>query len=172
MTTGDVKDPPPSRELERADEEGSETEPASHDRSSKRAVVLAESYQSFQGPIPPPEWLRGYDEIEPGLASRIVAMAEDNQRHRHEQERTAVQHDVTFRSRGQVFGFVLGMFGLAGGFGLVALGHSVVGLVSFVGVLATLIWSAVWLRKSEPPAEPDPEPDKEGGRQERLPGVD
>ena len=135
-------------------------------------MVVAGAYQSFEGPIPPPEWLRGYNEIEPGLASRIVSMAEDNQNHRHEQERAALQHDVSFRARGQAFGFALGLFGLAGGFGLVALGHSVVGLVSFIGVLATLIWSAVWLRKGEPPPDPDSKPDGEGSTQARLPGVD
>jgi uncharacterized membrane protein len=31
---------------------------------------------SFQGPLPPPSILRGYDEITPGAAERIIAMAE------------------------------------------------------------------------------------------------
>lgn len=40
---------------------------------------IATRHKSFEGPLPHPEILKRYDEIVPGLAERIVAMAEKEQ---------------------------------------------------------------------------------------------
>ncbi len=37
----------------------------------------------YSGPIPHPDLLKKYDSVIPGLAERIVAMAEEEQKHRH-----------------------------------------------------------------------------------------
>lgn len=36
----------------------------------------------YQGPIPPPDVLKQYDSVMPGLAARIIAMAEQEATHR------------------------------------------------------------------------------------------
>ncbi len=41
----------------------------------------------YSGPIPPADQLAGFEAIEPGLANRIVHMAESEVSHRHEMER-------------------------------------------------------------------------------------
>lgn len=45
---------------------------------------LAEVRATFVGPIPPPDILQGYDNILPGLADRIVSMAEAEGNHRRD----------------------------------------------------------------------------------------
>jgi hypothetical protein len=42
--------------------------------------VIHEVVASFQGPLPPPAILRGYDDFIPGAAERIIAMAERSKR--------------------------------------------------------------------------------------------
>lgn len=42
--------------------------------------------QSFTGPIPPPEILAKYEDCFPGLAERIIVMAEKEQTRRHDIE--------------------------------------------------------------------------------------
>lgn len=91
-----------------------QVEPPSHQISS-----------SFEGPIPPPALLREYDNILPGAAERIIAMAENEGRHRQALENKAVEANIeaqkeqlsinkqqvtsAFRSDtiGQTFGFIL-----------------------------------------------------------------
>ena len=41
-------------------------------------------FSSFQGPLPPPDILRQYNDVIPDLAERIVRMTEMEQIHRHE----------------------------------------------------------------------------------------
>jgi hypothetical protein len=52
--------------------------------------VVHEVVASCEGPIPAPSILRSYDEIVPGAAERIIAMAEREQEHRHAWERGAL----------------------------------------------------------------------------------
>ena len=44
----------------------------------------------WAGPYPPPDILRGYEDVLPGSANRIISMAERQQAHRHDLEKAAV----------------------------------------------------------------------------------
>jgi uncharacterized membrane protein len=63
--------------------------------------VEAPSHQSvsFEGPIPPPNLLREYDAIVPGAAERILAMAENEGRHRHALESNAIQANINAQEK-------------------------------------------------------------------------
>lgn len=50
--------------------------------------------ESFSGPIPAPETLGRYDEIMPGLADRIVKMAEQQGAHRRQLEQQSVEAQI------------------------------------------------------------------------------
>ena len=96
--------------------------------------------QQQSGPIPPPEILRKYDEIHPGLAKRIIKMAEEKAAHRRivEREVTAIQaRDQTAYRRselpGQVFGFATG---------LAAIGGAALAAVKGVQIAASFIGTA------------------------------
>jgi uncharacterized membrane protein len=96
-------------------------------REAKRAAAKAERtgtafvhrQEHFSGPIPPPTLLAHYDQITPGLASRIVAMAEAQSQHRQAIESQVIAGDVRRSYLGLVFGLLIGLAGLITG-GIVA----------------------------------------------------
>ena len=62
---------------------------------------------SFQGPIPPPEVLKGYEGILPGSAERLLKMAEEEQQHRFEVDNKLTDGYLSLNFRGQILGFLI-----------------------------------------------------------------
>lgn len=97
----------------------------------------------FSGPLPAPEHLLAYDKIVPGAAERILQMAENEARHRHSLEATAVQETVAERRRGQWMGFIIALLGL--GSAVIAALHgdtvtaSTIGGTTLVGIVAVFV---------------------------------
>jgi uncharacterized membrane protein len=97
-------------------------------------------FQAHSGPLPTPESLEKYNGIIPNGAERIMNMAEVQASHRIEIEKVVVLNQVKQSSRGQIFGFIIALVGLASsiflamnGFQLVATtigGTTVIGLVT------------------------------------------
>jgi len=56
--------------------------------NAKMQIAVAEYRHS--GPIPDPMTLKGYNDVCPGAADRIIAMAETQAKHRQEMEKTVV----------------------------------------------------------------------------------
>lgn len=72
--------------------------------------VVAEVIRSeFSGPIPPPSIIRGYEEILPGSADRIMKMAENQSIHRQSMERKMIETESRDSFLGIVFAFILGI---------------------------------------------------------------
>ncbi|MCF8024166.1 MAG: DUF2335 domain-containing protein [Desulfobacteraceae bacterium] len=57
--------------------------------------------QQFSGPIPHPDILRQYNEILPGAADRILAMAESESEHQKSMDKTAMEFKSRENRRGQ-----------------------------------------------------------------------
>jgi uncharacterized membrane protein len=95
--------------------------------------------QSFSGPIPPPEILKAYDEIEPGTARRILAQAEMQTAHRIEIEKTSINSEIRRSNWGLVAGFVVAMASIVGGCLLVWAGHDVAGATIATGSVVALV---------------------------------
>lgn len=85
--------------------------------------VLMES-ASFSGPLPPPSHLAEYEKIQKGFAERIIRMAEKEQDERHRNNRMMVDSDIKAKSRGQMFGFILGLLIIALAGVLGCIGHT------------------------------------------------
>lgn len=68
----------------------------------------------YSGPLPAPETLAAYEQILPGAADRVIAMAERQSAHRQQLETMQVESASKIWLRGQVFGFILlgSLFGL------------------------------------------------------------
>jgi uncharacterized membrane protein len=77
----------------------------------------------YSGPLPHPEIIRGINEVVPGAGREIIDMAIAQSAHRRNLELTALTSQTGDSKRGQRFGFIIAMFGLAGAFVLVLLGH-------------------------------------------------
>lgn len=65
--------------------------------------------QLVVGPLPPHEDLAAYERIQPGLADRIVAMAEKNSTHRHAIETAVVEGNIAAQRRGSWFGLIISL---------------------------------------------------------------
>lgn len=72
--------------------------------------VVAEVIQSeFSGPIPPPSIIKGYEEVVPGSADRIIKMAEKQSEHRQQMEEIMIKTEARDSLLGILFAFVLGI---------------------------------------------------------------
>jgi uncharacterized membrane protein len=104
---------------------------------------------SFSGPLPPPEILEKYNAIEPGLADRIMRMAESQAQHRQHLERTVVESRARAEQRAQVLGTILALVLGVGAISLVHAGHSIEGVVALVAEFGALAGVFVYGRKRQ-----------------------
>jgi len=95
--------------------------------------------RSFSGPLPPPEALERYNQILPGAAERIIAMAEGQHSHRLELEKHVITSNVSAQKLGTVLGFIVAMTVVIGGMFLVHEGKSGEGLAAILTALASLV---------------------------------
>ncbi len=107
-------------------------------RQQSQVSVRAQSFQAFQGPVPPPGMLAEYERIFPGCAERLVAMAESQLSHRQGLESAVVHSNVAAEKRGQWMAFVLAFAAIAGGVILIALGKDIQGLATILTTLVAL----------------------------------
>jgi uncharacterized membrane protein len=99
--------------------------------------------EQWQGPLPPPEKLKAFNDAFPGCAERIVAMTESQSKHRQEMEKAVVTGNLAMARRGQFIGGALAGLALLGGIGLIALGHDIQGFVLLVGEAVS--FGYVWM---------------------------
>lgn len=95
-------------------------------------VVSLVSEERFSGPIAHPKHLREYEEICPGAADRIIAMAETSLSHARELQATAMQGDIADVKAGRAYGFWALIALVAAAFGSTYTGHDGIA-VTFLG---------------------------------------
>ncbi|MBF0590916.1 MAG: DUF2335 domain-containing protein [Nitrospirae bacterium] len=113
---------------------------------------------AHSGPIPSPQSLAEYDNFLPGLANRIVIMAENNLRHRHEYETEVlrqnnetlklndkiIDYEAKERKRGQIFGFLIGIAGLSTSLMAAYFNHettaSIIGSTTVIGLVSAFVY--------------------------------
>jgi uncharacterized membrane protein len=128
---------------------------------------MVQTQQLWQGPVPSPEDLRGYADVDPDLPNRIVKMAERQldlaeaqQEHRHVQEDRQVRGLNRRADIGLYMAFVLALFVLAGSFWVISKGHDVAGSsiagLDLVGLASVFIYGrrdqARWEQRTQEPA--------------------
>jgi uncharacterized membrane protein len=115
---------------------------------------------SHAGPLPHPSVLREYNNVIPGLAERIVRMAETQSSQRIERENKALDAQIALARRnsifiiaGQVFSFVVSMTAILGGVWVALHGQAWVGGIVGTGGLSGLVIGILNLRKGTQDAE-------------------
>jgi len=109
-----------------------------------RAMFMAVSVkESFRGPLPHPDILAKYNDALPNGAQLIFSMAKDQAAHRMELEKDTIRDQQKQGRIGQIFGFILGLFGLLIA-GLCAYtGHDavggIIGTVDLVGLVGIFV---------------------------------
>ena len=106
--------------------------------------VVAEVMQSeFSGPIPPPSIIKGYEEVLPGSADRIIGMAERQSAHRQAMEKRMVLIEARDSLLGILFAFLLGIGCIGAAVTMVIMVPQNVGAISGAVIGATGIGSII-----------------------------
>jgi len=99
------------------------------------AAIQIQQVSRFSGPIPPPLLLSEYDQVLPGLADRLVTLAEGEAAHRH-----ALQfRRVRLAEAGLASAFVIAMSTIFGGIYLIHEGSTREGLGGILAAVAALL---------------------------------
>ncbi|MDY2793972.1 MAG: DUF2335 domain-containing protein [Peptostreptococcus porci] len=131
-----------------------EAEVISDDKKTGKVMLEIEKSEiSFSGPLPHPDIMKGYDDIVPGAAERILKMAENQQNHRFKLEEKIVFDDSSERKRNSYFAFTLILVVILLGGSLLFKGKSIVGLATVFAGLAPLIGIFFRNYKDNKPAE-------------------
>ncbi|EDC8051031.1 DUF2335 domain-containing protein [Salmonella enterica subsp. enterica serovar Muenchen] len=93
------------------------------DRPEIQEIVVA--HHAFQGPLPPPYLLRGYQDILPDAPERIFQLTEKEFAHRQKMEEKALDGAINRDKRGQWFGLGATIFTVACATLLGLTGHEV-----------------------------------------------
>jgi uncharacterized membrane protein len=98
---------------------------------------------TFEGPMPPPAILEGYERLVPGAAERILAMAESDTKHQHAIEFAALHAAEGEVKRGQIFAFVIGLAALLASMFALYMGSpavaGIIGGTTVVGLVSVFI---------------------------------
>lgn len=111
--------------------------------------TLSFETQIWQGPIPPPSILEQYERILPGAADRIFTAADEQRAHRFDRERGILTGDQKFKGRGQIFGFVMAMTMIIGGFALILKGKDTGGFIAICAAAVSVIGSFIYDKRHE-----------------------
>ena len=117
----------------------------------KKHLIMAvvQKKEVYSGPIPHPEHLKQYEELVPGAANRLISMAENENAHRQKEEDKIINAEIINKNRGQIFGFILMLICLIGGFILIAICKNGYGIASIIGSAAVLALAYIYGKKSE-----------------------
>lgn len=128
--------------------------------ATKIASMVVTQEETYSGDVPHPVHLRGFEEIVPGSAKKIIDNAVSESEHRRSWEDNALAGHFKLASRAQICGFILSLLLIIGGFVLGLMDKTVVGCAMLVpGVLGTafnLIKSNKQQRETES-NQPQPE---------------
>ena len=125
-------------------------------------TVVATRVTAYEGPIPPAAEMDRYEQIEPGMAGRIVAMAERSLEASIEDRRelrSLARRDLEARTdairRGQQFALISSLTGVAATLIAVMLGSQSVGMVLAGTTIVVLVSSFLGVRKAKDSAAPE-----------------
>lgn len=112
-------------------------------------ALLQREFNIFQGPLPHPDVLKGYAEVDPSFPDRVIALTENQSQHRQNIENKVVDANIKSQTRGSFFAFILGLVIIIGAFALLYTGKSVEGMTSLVIAVGTLAASFIYGKKGE-----------------------
>ncbi len=133
------------------DSSDADLEPVEDTQASRAELIRKFTLERSQssGPLPPPEFLGGYNEILPGAADRIIKMAEAQSSHRQDLEFYALKSDSRRSDRGLYAALIVALAGFALTAYVASLGQN--WLAGFVGIgtLASIVGTFVYGTESK-----------------------
>jgi len=118
---------------------------------SQSQSVAAQVQLHYEGPLPHPSILQGYNQVVPGSAERIISMAEQQAKHRQELEKAVIGADIRDSKTGLWLGFIIGIVAIISGGVCIVQGHSIAGGVlggsAVPGLTAVFVYGSRQRRK-------------------------
>lgn len=112
--------------------------------------ITLEKYSSvFSGPLPHPDILKGYKEVDEEIPLKIVKMAEKDYYHQVEMEKTLIEENIKIEKRGMNFAFITALSCLILGVFLIYLGKDIYGLVALLPSIISVINSFLLKNKKD-----------------------
>lgn len=112
----------------------------------KRRVVY-QKLEIFQGDLPHPNILKGYSELYPDAAKRIIENGIAETEHRRAMEKKYLYSQTSDRRLGQILGFIIAVLIITGGIYLIMNGHVVTGSamtgLSAIGIIGLFTGSNI-----------------------------
>lgn len=120
--------------------------------------------QTFEGPLPPPSFLKQYEDALPGAADRILVLAESQTSHRIDLEKRLVEAEIDDgkknrdeRRLGQWLGFAICLVAIISGATISAMGQPYAGvLIGAVGLTPLVSTFITGRKESKSPEEKAP----------------
>lgn len=106
--------PEPKEELDDLPELDELDEEEQKEFGKMTSFITREVMERYSGPLPHPKILSGYEQILPGTADRIVAMAEREQEHRHNMQEKMIKTESRDSVGEMVCAFVLSVLCIIG----------------------------------------------------------
>jgi uncharacterized membrane protein len=106
-------------------------------------------HQKFEGPLPPPSILEGYDRVLPGAAERIMQMTEKSLNHQQEINYAALTAASREGRAGQWFAFIIALSALVTGAFAIFSGHPVAGATIVSTTLAGGVGTFIISKRGE-----------------------
>jgi uncharacterized membrane protein len=107
--------------------------------------------EAFSGPLPPPQILEKYNEIVPDAANRIITMAENQAKHRHQLESEAIKSEIRNSRTGLHYGFIIGIAAILGGVVCTLAGYQIgggiIGGTGITGLVGVFVYGSRSKRK-------------------------
>lgn len=124
---------------------------------SQSAAVAMMQQVSYQGPLPPPEQLKAYDEETRRI---IVQMAVDEQQHAHDMRSKGLDGAIKKDKRGQRYGLTVAVAGLIAAAVIApfsATAATIIGTLDLAGMVTVFVAPRILERRGEEqPASDDP----------------
>lgn len=129
-----------------------ESSPQTEGSVTKAMISLQSKIHTSPGPLPHPEILKQYENVYPGAAEKMFAMATEEGKHRMELEKQVVSGDLSRSFWGLCFGFsAVVIFGVCGTIAIMN-GHDTAGATLATGATLGIATLFVTLQsgKSQP----------------------
>ncbi|EJU18692.1 DUF2335 domain-containing protein [Fusobacterium necrophorum] len=116
--------------------------------------------EEYEGILPHPRIIEGYEKNCPGAADRILSMVVEETKHRqkleereqeniHDCRKHVLKEEIKFNLRGQLYGFIILMTCLIFGFYLVIIGKNLGGYGTIVSSIILAVASVVYKKKHQ-----------------------
>lgn len=118
-------------------------------RGKVTQLIIRQQQTTFQGPLPPPEVLRDYQNIMPGSPDRLLKLVEKEQEQVHSKENKIIKNQIRQNWAGMIIGAVLITLFFIGAIWLAMSHHDTVAGIVFSTTIISVATIFVLHRRSD-----------------------